>query len=216
MRRLVWFLASLSGLRSRVTMSCGGGRRHGSDLMLLWRRPVATAPIWPLAWEPPYAATAALKRQTKPKTKNTCHSKEFVWFFSLPSDLFPNITTSFFTNHLPLPDTLYSQSNSILLQEFSQSMSKSLNHILLSKSIHATIKISYFKLWLHQLIFGRRKQAHSYHLCTQLHLRLDLQILWPTYFSQHMNTYTWTQVSVKSKFKQCLETYHPFVLLFTF
>ena len=33
------------------------------DLTLLWCRPAATAPIGPLAWESPYAAGAALKRQ---------------------------------------------------------------------------------------------------------------------------------------------------------
>ena len=40
--------------------------------MWLWRRPVATAPIQPLAWEPPYAAGAAQempKRQKKKKDK---------------------------------------------------------------------------------------------------------------------------------------------------
>ena len=49
-------------------MSCGIGCRHGSDPALL----VATAPIRPLAWEPPYAAGAALekaKRQKKKKKK---------------------------------------------------------------------------------------------------------------------------------------------------
>ena len=48
-------------------MSCGVGHRHGSDPELLWQwsRPAATAPIGPLAWELPYAAGAALKRQTK-------------------------------------------------------------------------------------------------------------------------------------------------------
>ena len=52
-------------------MSCGIGRRHSSDLVLLWlwRRPAATAPIRPLAWEPPYAAGVALKRQNKNKNK---------------------------------------------------------------------------------------------------------------------------------------------------
>ena len=30
-------------------------------LLWLWRRPAAEAPIRPLAWEPPYAADAALK-----------------------------------------------------------------------------------------------------------------------------------------------------------
>ena len=33
----------------------------------LWCRPAATAPIRPLAWEPPYAAGAALTRQNKNK-----------------------------------------------------------------------------------------------------------------------------------------------------
>ena len=33
------------------------------DAALLWRRPAATAPTRPLAWEPPRDAGAALKRQ---------------------------------------------------------------------------------------------------------------------------------------------------------
>ena len=50
------------------------GSSHGlaqwvKDQMLLWLRykPAATAPIWPLAWEPPYAAGAVLKRHTQNK-----------------------------------------------------------------------------------------------------------------------------------------------------
>ena len=48
-------------------MSCGVGLRHGLDLALLWlwHRPAATALIGPLAWEPPYATGAALKRFKK-------------------------------------------------------------------------------------------------------------------------------------------------------
>ena len=44
-------------------MSCGVGHRHGSNpvLLWLWHRPTATAPIQPLAWEPPYAVDEALK-----------------------------------------------------------------------------------------------------------------------------------------------------------
>ena len=39
-------------------------------LLWLWRRPAATALIRPLAWEPPYAVDAAIKRQqNKTKTK---------------------------------------------------------------------------------------------------------------------------------------------------
>ena len=50
-------------------MSCGVGRRRGSDLGLLqlWRRLAAVAPIRPLSWEPPYAMGVALKRQNKTK-----------------------------------------------------------------------------------------------------------------------------------------------------
>ena len=50
-------------------MSCGVGRRHGSDLELLWCRLAATAQIQSLAWEPPYAVGAALKRQKTKKKK---------------------------------------------------------------------------------------------------------------------------------------------------
>ena len=48
-------------------MSCGVGRRHGSDpqLLWLWHRPVATAPIQPLAWERPHAEGAALENTKK-------------------------------------------------------------------------------------------------------------------------------------------------------
>ena len=52
-------------------VSCGVGRRRSLDLALLWlwSRTAATAPIRLLAWEPPYAVGAALKRQKKTKKK---------------------------------------------------------------------------------------------------------------------------------------------------
>ena len=52
-------------------MSCGVGRRRGSDpaLLWLWRRPVAAAPITPLAWESPYAAEVALEKAKSQKKK---------------------------------------------------------------------------------------------------------------------------------------------------
>ena len=50
-------------------MSCGVARRHGLDptLLWLWYRLAATAPIGPLAWEPPYAAGEALEKRQKDK-----------------------------------------------------------------------------------------------------------------------------------------------------
>ena len=48
-------------------MSCGTGRRCGSDLALLWlwHKLAATALIRPLAWEPPHATGVALKKDKK-------------------------------------------------------------------------------------------------------------------------------------------------------
>ena len=53
-------------------MSCGVGRRHGSDLVLLWlwHMLAATTLIRALALEPPYAAGAAQEIATTKKTKN--------------------------------------------------------------------------------------------------------------------------------------------------
>ena len=54
-------------------MSCGVGRRDGSDPALLWLRCRLTAvtPTGPLAWEPPCATGVALeKTKDKKKKKN--------------------------------------------------------------------------------------------------------------------------------------------------
>ena len=66
MRMQVWSLASLS-LRMWCCLSCGVGHTCGSDTVLLWlwRGLAAAAPTWPVAWELPYAAGAALKKQNK-------------------------------------------------------------------------------------------------------------------------------------------------------
>ena len=52
-------------------MSCGTGRRCGSDpeLLWLWCKLAAKAQIQPLAWEPPYAVGAALKTKNKRKER---------------------------------------------------------------------------------------------------------------------------------------------------
>ena len=53
-------------------MSCGVGRRHGSDptMLWLWHKPESPALIGPLAWEPPYATGVALKKTERKKSKN--------------------------------------------------------------------------------------------------------------------------------------------------
>ena len=52
-------------------MNCDVVCSYGLDpvLLWLWYRPAATVPIQPLAWEPPYAMGAALKRQKTNKKK---------------------------------------------------------------------------------------------------------------------------------------------------
>ena len=67
MRRQALSLALISGLRIWCfpELSCVVGCRDGLDLVLLWLwcRPVATALIRPLAWEPPYAMGGALGKK---------------------------------------------------------------------------------------------------------------------------------------------------------
>ena len=61
-------------------MSCDVGRRPGLDpeLLWLWCRPAATALIRPLAWEPPYGACVALKRQKDQKKKKKMQEPELI------------------------------------------------------------------------------------------------------------------------------------------
>ena len=71
---VVGSIPSLAQWVNGIAVSCGVGRRCGSDpaLLWLWCRPTATAPIGPLAWEPPYAAEVAqemAKRQKRKKKK---------------------------------------------------------------------------------------------------------------------------------------------------
>ena len=79
MRMWVRSLASLSGL-SGIAVSCGVGRRCGSDLawlwLWLWYKPAAAAPIQPLARELSYVAGAALERKIKSQgalPRQPCH-----------------------------------------------------------------------------------------------------------------------------------------------
>ena len=76
-------LASLSGLEIWRCHELGEGRRHGSDLMLLWlwHRPAAVALTGPLAWELPYATSVALKRKKKKKKYWYCFWRETVPVF---------------------------------------------------------------------------------------------------------------------------------------
>ena len=74
MRFRVQFLASLS--RSRIwrcsELQCRSQTQLGSVIAVA----VATAPIRPLSWEPPYASGAALEKTKKKKKKERERGKE--------------------------------------------------------------------------------------------------------------------------------------------
>ena len=59
-------------------MSCSVGPRHGLDPMLLWlwRRPAATAPIGPQAWESLCATGVAIEKTKRQKKKQKTKKKE--------------------------------------------------------------------------------------------------------------------------------------------
>ena len=61
----IWLVSRRTQVRSLALLS-GLRIQHGGEL---WCRLVATALIWPLAWEPPYATGVALKRQNNNNNK---------------------------------------------------------------------------------------------------------------------------------------------------
>ena len=78
-------------------MSCGVGRRRGSDptLLWLWRRPETIAQIRSLAWKPPYAAGAALEKGKKthtPHTHKMCNDFSSLTF-NIIDDIFEFVST---------------------------------------------------------------------------------------------------------------------------
>ena len=100
MRMWAGSLASLSGLRIRpcCELWCTLKTQLGSHVAVAWCRPAATALIWPLALEPPYAAGVTLKRQKKKKKKkkkiiSTAHDE------SSHDDLLPRLLLSDITPH---------------------------------------------------------------------------------------------------------------------
>ena len=79
MRTQVWSLVLLCGLRiwCCYELWCRSQMRlRSSHSLWLWCRPAAMAPIWPLAWEPPYALGAALKRW---KDRQEGRKEKVIW-----------------------------------------------------------------------------------------------------------------------------------------
>ena len=75
------------GKGSGVAVSCGVDCRHSLDpeLLWLWYRPAAVAPIRPLAWELLVATKCSPKKtktKTKTKTKKRQRRDRFALFFA--------------------------------------------------------------------------------------------------------------------------------------
>ena len=83
MRLQVWSLASISGLRIWRCYE-------------LWCRPLAKAPIRPLAWEAPYAVGAALKIKERKKKKLFHMSHDGTCFHFLVKHIYHNVLSPFF------------------------------------------------------------------------------------------------------------------------
>ena len=82
------------------------GHRRGWNLALLWLwcRPAATALIQPLAWEPPNAVGAALKRKRKKKKRLTGYIV-----------VYPYSAIKF--NTLPIQTTMWDSSLKMMLKQ---------------------------------------------------------------------------------------------------
>ena len=80
MRMRIRYLASLSGLRIQRCRELWSRSQWSSDpaWLWLWRRLAATASISPLAWEPPYAMRASLRRDKKAKKKKKKKKNSYV------------------------------------------------------------------------------------------------------------------------------------------
>ena len=84
------------------------GHRRGSDLALLWlwRRLVATAPIRPLAWEPPYAAGSAQEMAKRQKKPNKQKKTKVSGYSSLGYTVNPSCLEFFYIFDLQLVDSV--------------------------------------------------------------------------------------------------------------
>ena len=90
-------------------MSCGVHCRLGSDPALLWfwRRPVATAPIRPLAWETPCAVgvTQEMAKKKDQKKKKKCTQSNTYYFLTTLN----TVMFVFCSSHFLLPKMLFLQ-----------------------------------------------------------------------------------------------------------
>ena len=74
-----WSLVLLSGLWiQHIAMNCSGGSRCSLELVSLWLwcRLAAAAPIQPLAWKLPHAASMALGKKKKKKKEYTMEKRQ--------------------------------------------------------------------------------------------------------------------------------------------
>ena len=76
--------------------------QRATDSTLLWLcRPSATAPIWLLAWESPYAVGAALKRPEK------SFISKFQWFLKLCQEMGTKIRYVFYMTSMYILSVIY-------------------------------------------------------------------------------------------------------------
>ena len=81
-------------------MNCGVGCRRGLDpeLLWLWCRPAATAPIRPLAWEPPYAVESCPRKGKKKKVSQPNQYNQSLTMFLTFIEAKPQIPNKLLTD----------------------------------------------------------------------------------------------------------------------
>ena len=82
-----------------MSPAVGCRRSLDSTLLWLWRRPAATVPIGPLAWEHPYDTGAALEKAQRQKRK-----KKMKWWLPVAGRR-GRMWTSFEIQNSPLQKT---------------------------------------------------------------------------------------------------------------
>ena len=138
-------------------MSCGVGRRRGSDpvLLWLWHRLVASALIRPLAWEAPYAAGAALEKAKRRKKK--VYTTQFYHPVNVKYQLLGlslTFTENCGTNCFPFPFSSWKPSVSPLMIQTSQPLDISYSNSLCSTSCHT------FLWWHLEWLYLQNQRVH--------------------------------------------------------